>query len=127
MRHVCPQFAQHLAFCARHPHSSFSFYPSLPPSLYVSIAMSSTAGLCSAAIPSWLGGAFHTWVRDKQAMGLRREFLEDLMTLKRLGALDQARRVIEIGSQQLGDSFLASTDLLDLTTKLSVDPGAARI
>ena len=27
-------------------------------------------------------------------MGLRREFLEDLMTLKRLGALDQARRVI---------------------------------
>jgi hypothetical protein len=48
-------------------------------------------------------------------MGLRREFLEDLMTLKRLGALDQARRVIEIGSQQLGDSFLASTDLLDRT------------
>lgn len=48
-------------------------------------------------------------------MGLRREFLEDLMTLKRLGALDQAQRVIEIGSQQLGDSFLASTDLLDKT------------
>jgi hypothetical protein len=51
-------------------------------------------------------------------MGLRREFLEDLMTLKRLGALDQARRVIEIGSQQLGDSFLASTELLDKTYQL---------
>jgi hypothetical protein len=46
-------------------------------------------------------------------MGLRREFLEDLITLKRLGALDKARRVIEIGSQQLADCFLASTDLLD--------------
>jgi|SRR5580704_6096305 hypothetical protein len=45
-------------------------------------------------------------------MGLRREFLEDLLTLKRLGALENARRVVEIGSQQLGDSFLASTDLL---------------
>jgi hypothetical protein len=31
-------------------------------------------------------------------MGLRREFLEDSMTVKRLGALDKARRVIEIGS-----------------------------
>ena len=41
-------------------------------------------------------------------MGIRREFLEDLMTLKCLGALDQARRVIEIGSQQRGDNFLAS-------------------
>jgi Methyltransferase domain len=49
----------------------------------------------------------------RNAMGLRREFLEDLITLKRLGALEGARRVIEIGSQQLGDSFLASTDLLD--------------
>jgi Methyltransferase domain len=46
-------------------------------------------------------------------MGLRREFLEDLIALKRSGALDGARRVIEIGSQQLGDSFLASNDLLD--------------
>jgi hypothetical protein len=46
-------------------------------------------------------------------MGLRREFLEDLLTLKRLGAVDKARRVIEIGSQQLADSFLATTDLLD--------------
>ena len=46
-------------------------------------------------------------------MGLRREFLQDLLTLKRLGALKQARRVVEIGSQQLGDTFLASTDLLD--------------
>jgi hypothetical protein len=51
-------------------------------------------------------------------MGLRREFLEDLLTLKRSGALSQARRVIEIGSQQLGDSFLASTDLLDQTYQL---------
>ena len=31
---------------------------------------------------------------------------EDLLTLKRSGALDGARRVIEIGSQQLDDSFL---------------------
>jgi hypothetical protein len=46
-------------------------------------------------------------------VGLRREFLEDLIALKRRGALDQARRVIEIGSQQLGDSFLAAKDLLD--------------
>jgi hypothetical protein len=51
-------------------------------------------------------------------MGLRREFLEDLLTLKRSGALSQARRVIEIGSQQLGDSFLASTDLLDQTYQI---------
>jgi len=51
-------------------------------------------------------------------MGLRREFLEDLLTLKRLGALDRARRVIEIGAQQLGDSFLASTDLLDRTYQI---------
>jgi hypothetical protein len=51
-------------------------------------------------------------------MGLRREFLEDLLTLKRSGALNQARRVIEIGSQQLGDSFLASTDLLDQTYQI---------
>lgn len=47
------------------------------------------------------------------AMGLRREFLEDLIALKRSGALDGARRVVEIGSQQLDDSFLASIDLLD--------------
>ena len=46
-------------------------------------------------------------------MGLRRKFLEGLLTLKRSGALDGARRVIESGSQQLDDSFLASTDLLD--------------
>jgi Methyltransferase domain len=49
----------------------------------------------------------------RHAMGLRREFLEDLIALKRSAALDGARRVIEIGSQQLDDSFLASTDLLD--------------
>src|SRR3984885_13366940 len=46
-------------------------------------------------------------------MGLRREFLEDLLSLKRAGALENAGRIVEIGSQQLGDSFLASTDLLD--------------
>jgi hypothetical protein len=51
-------------------------------------------------------------------MGLRREFLEDLLTLKRLGALDKARRVIEIGSQQLADSFLAATDLLNQTYQI---------
>jgi hypothetical protein len=57
--------------------------------------------------------AFATPARDKIAMGLRRKFLEDLITLKRLGALEGVRRVIEIGSQQLADCFLASTDLLD--------------
>jgi SAM-dependent methyltransferase len=51
--------------------------------------------------------------QGRNAMGLRREFLQDLLTLKRSGALDGARRVIEIGSQQLDDSFLASADLLD--------------
>jgi SAM-dependent methyltransferase len=59
------------------------------------------------------GGAFSCGRWASESMGLRREFLEDLLTLKRLGALEGARRVIEIGSQQLDDSFLASTDLLD--------------
>jgi hypothetical protein len=56
-------------------------------------------------------------------VGLRREFLEDLIALKRLGALDNARRVIEIGSQQLGDTFLASRDLLDQASRLFGRPG----
>jgi hypothetical protein len=63
-------------------------------------------------------------------MGLRREFLEDLLTLKRSGALEKARRVIEIGSQQLDDTFLASTDLLDqgcqLFGKPKIDLGPPR-
>jgi SAM-dependent methyltransferase len=58
-------------------------------------------------------------------MGLRREFLEDLIALKRLGALDKARRVVEIGSQQLSDSFLASTDLLAQIYQLFDRPGVA--
>jgi hypothetical protein len=57
------------------------------------------------------GGAFSRF--GGRSMGLRREFLQDLLTLKRLGALEKAQRVIEIGSQQLSDTFLASTDLLD--------------
>jgi hypothetical protein len=58
-------------------------------------------------------------------MGLRREFLEDLIAIKRLGALDKARRVIEIGSQQLSDSFLASTDLLEQIYRMFGRTGVA--
>jgi SAM-dependent methyltransferase len=57
-------------------------------------------------------------------MGLRREFLEDLIAIKRLGALDKARRVVEIGSQQLADCFLASTDLLQQIYRLFDRPVA---
>ena len=39
-------------------------------------------------------------------MGLGSGFLDDLIELKRIGALDGMRRVVEIGSQQLADSLL---------------------
>jgi len=46
-------------------------------------------------------------------MALGRAFLSDLIKLKRSEALDGASRVIEIGAQQLSDSFLEAGDLLD--------------
>ena len=46
-------------------------------------------------------------------MGLSSGFLDDLIELKRSGALDGLHRVAEIGSQQLADSFLTSDKLLD--------------
>src|SRR6476660_9406206 len=44
-------------------------------------------------------------------MGLGRAFLEDLIELKRIGALEGARNVIEIGAQQLSDTLILSSDL----------------
>ena len=45
-------------------------------------------------------------------MGLGLGFLADLVTLKRSGALDGARRVVEIGSQQIADNMLEADELL---------------
>jgi SAM-dependent methyltransferase len=45
-------------------------------------------------------------------MGLGRALLADLIELKRAGALDGCSRVVDIGAQQLADSFLTSSDLL---------------
>jgi SAM-dependent methyltransferase len=39
-------------------------------------------------------------------MGLDICFLDDLIDLKRIGALDGVRRVVEMGAQQLADTFL---------------------
>ena len=44
-------------------------------------------------------------------MGLGRAFLEDLIELKRIGALRGARSVIEIGAQQLSDTLILSPNL----------------
>jgi hypothetical protein len=46
-------------------------------------------------------------------MGLGSFFLVDLIDLKRGGFLTGANKVIEIGAQQLADSFLTSDSLLD--------------
>ena len=46
-------------------------------------------------------------------MGLGLGFLDDLIALKRSGALDGVKRVAEIGSQQLSDSLLTSDARLD--------------
>jgi hypothetical protein len=46
-------------------------------------------------------------------MGLSIGFLDDLIALKRAGALDGVKRVAEIGSQQLADSLLMSDARLD--------------
>jgi hypothetical protein len=47
-------------------------------------------------------------------MGLSRTFLLDLIELKRSGALDRARTLIEIGDQQISDPFILSPELDDL-------------
>ena len=44
-------------------------------------------------------------------MGLGRAFLDDLIELKRIGALHGARSVIEIGAQQLSDTLILSPNL----------------
>jgi hypothetical protein len=46
-------------------------------------------------------------------MGLGGTFLLDLIELKRGGFLAEATKVVEIGAQQLADSFLTSDGLLD--------------
>jgi SAM-dependent methyltransferase len=46
-------------------------------------------------------------------MGLGGAFLADLIELKRGGYLTEATKVVEIGAQQLADSFLISDSLLD--------------
>lgn len=46
-------------------------------------------------------------------MGLGKPFLEDLIALKRSGALDDCRRVIEIGAQQIADSLILAPELAD--------------
>jgi hypothetical protein len=45
-------------------------------------------------------------------MGIGLGFLANLVELKRSGAIDGFTRVIEIGAQQLADSFLTADDLL---------------
>jgi hypothetical protein len=47
-------------------------------------------------------------------MGLGRTFLLDLIELKRSGALDRARTIIEIGDQQISDDFILAPELGDL-------------
>jgi hypothetical protein len=44
-------------------------------------------------------------------MGLGREFLRDLITLRRAGELEGARRVSEIGAQQLADSLIEAPEV----------------
>ena len=44
-------------------------------------------------------------------MGLGREFLRDLITLRRAGELEGARRVAEIGAQQLADSLIEAPEM----------------
>ena len=47
-------------------------------------------------------------------MGLGRDFLDDLIELKTTGALDSAKRVVEIGAQQLDDYLILSPRLAEL-------------
>jgi hypothetical protein len=55
-------------------------------------------------------------------MGLTVNFLRDLVALKRAGILDGARSVMEIGAQQLADSFLEAEAELDEIYRLFARP-----
>ena len=60
-------------------------------------------------------------------MGLSVAFLRDLIHLKRHGVLDGARRVVEIGAQQLADNFLTAAELdevYELFGRPKIDLGA---
>jgi len=57
-------------------------------------------------------------------MGLSVNFVHHLLALKRAGVLDGARRVVEIGAQQLADSFLQATFELDEIYRLFGRPRA---
>ena len=60
----CSKTKRHIAFCAQHSDSSSSFYPNSPPTLHVSIAMSSFAGLLPRPFRHDRA-MLHTWARDK--------------------------------------------------------------
>jgi SAM-dependent methyltransferase len=55
-------------------------------------------------------------------MGLDSCFLNDFIDLKRMGALDGARRVVELGAQQLADQFLEAEASLNDIYKLYAAP-----
>ena len=44
-------------------------------------------------------------------MGLGNVFLNNLIELKQKGALDGAKRVVEIGAQQISDSLMVAPEL----------------
>jgi SAM-dependent methyltransferase len=69
----------------------------------------SSSAAIVATITTGLNGAER---EHEQLMGLSGAFLADLVELKRSGALDGCSRVVEIGAQQLADSFLTADDLL---------------
>jgi SAM-dependent methyltransferase len=56
------------------------------------------------------------------AMGLGLALLRDLVELKRSGAIDGARRVVEIGSQQLADSFLDAPEIDEIYRLFGHEP-----
>lgn len=58
-------------------------------------------------------------------MGIGVQVIADLLTLKKSGALDGCRRVIEIGSQQLANSALDAGDTLDELYERCSRPGVA--
>ncbi len=55
-------------------------------------------------------------------MGLGFSFLQDLLTLQQSGALNGRRRLIEIGSQQLANSFLEADELLEEIYRAFLQP-----
>ena len=55
-------------------------------------------------------------------MGLGRAFLDDLIELKRIGALRGARSVAEIGAQQLSDTLILSPNLNEAVQLFDATP-----